>query len=312
MSKLRKFIFRKPMAAIQDLEGKFFMVTGASENSIGYATAISILKMGGFVTVTRRKESGLLVKKIQDQFPAYSNQIQGHDLELAHKDSVNTFVDWYKKTGQPLDVLINNAGIHLDLLSKWKEPQMSEDGYEIQWRTNYLGTFQLTMLLLPLLKESGKVNGDARIVNVVSMLHKKGLNVDFTESTREYNSWNAYGQSKLALVHMTKSIQKRFKEVGVQSYCLHPGEVFTNIAGKGLIESKFVTFTRNMFAFLEKFMLMTPEEGAQTSIHCATNPDAIGGLYYVNCKLKDSSEDSYDECVSDQLWEKQNAWVKGL
>jgi NAD(P)-dependent dehydrogenase (short-subunit alcohol dehydrogenase family) len=312
MSKLRKVIFRKQMAAIQDLKGKSLIVTGASENSIGYATVISILKMGAFVTISRRSDTDTLVQIIQSRFPKYADQVKGHDLDLSSKESVHTFCLWYKTTGQALDVLINNAGIHLDLLSKWKEPRMSEDGYEVQWRTNYLGTFQLTMSLFPLLKESGEVNGDARIVNVVSMLHKKGLNVDFTESTREYNSWNAYGQSKLALVHMTKSIQKRFKEVGVQSYCLHPGEVFTNIAGKGLIESKFVTFTRNMFAFLEKFMLMTPEEGAQTSIHCATNPDAIGGLYYVNCKSKDSSEDSYDECVSDQLWEKQNTWVKGL
>jgi len=81
------------------------------------------------------------------------------------------FVRWFVAThGDRLDVLINNAGINLDLLSRWKEPRLTDDGFEIQWRTNYLGSAHLTHLLLPLLERTGKTTGDARVLNVVAHL----------------------------------------------------------------------------------------------------------------------------------------------
>ncbi len=104
-----------------------------------------------------------------------SPQITAHPLDLCRADSVAQFADWYAGTHEArLDALINNAGVHLDLLSQWKEPQLSADGFEIHWRTNYLGTSHLTHLLLPLLRATARKAGEARVVNVVSMLHHKG------------------------------------------------------------------------------------------------------------------------------------------
>jgi retinol dehydrogenase-12 len=96
-----------------------------------------------------------------------------------------------------LDVLINNAGIHLNLLSQWPAPALSADGIELQWRTNYLGSLHLSHLLLPLLVSMAKKTGDARIVNVVSMLHSRGRNDQFFEPNRPYSSLDVCGQSKL-------------------------------------------------------------------------------------------------------------------
>jgi retinol dehydrogenase-12 len=107
--------------------------------------------------------------------------------------------------GQDLDVLINNTDIHLDLLSRWSAPALSADGVELQWRTNYLGSLYLSHLLLPLLVSTTEKTGDARIVNVVSMLHSRGRSDHFFEPNRPYNSWDACGQSKLPLSYGVES-----------------------------------------------------------------------------------------------------------
>ncbi|MGH8114097.1 MAG: SDR family NAD(P)-dependent oxidoreductase, partial [Rhodanobacteraceae bacterium] len=231
--------------------------------------------------------------------------IDGHPLDLCDTNSVSTFSAWYRaQHGEQLDVLVNNAGVHLDLLSQWKQPHLTTDGHEIHWRTNYLGTMQLTTQLLPLLQASGQQSGDARIVNVVSMLHARGRNAWLFAPQERYNSWAAYGTSKLALVHATFELQHRYaKSAHVQAYCLHPGAVYTNIAAKGLAGNPVLESIRNFFAPVEAFFLLTPEEGAQTSVHCATDPSARGGLYYRECKPAQASSDSVDTQVSARLWE---------
>jgi len=241
-------------------------------------------------------------------------QITAHPLDLCRADSVVQFADWYAATHDArLDVLINNAGVHLDLLSQWKEPHLSEDGFEIHWRTNYLGTSHLSHLLLPLLQKTAQTAGKARIVNVVSMLHHKGSNAGLFEAPRPYNSWVAYGLSKLALVHATFEMQRRYASTSkVQAYCLHPGAVFTNIAGKGLAGNRVVESLRNALSPVEGFFLLTPEEGAQTQLHCATHPQLAGGLYYDKCRPARASAEAGDEAVGARLWEETEAWVRSL
>jgi len=238
-------------------------------------------------------------------------RIDAHSLDLCQRDSVCAFVRWFVDVcGSKLDVLVNNAGVHLDLLSRWKEPHLSDDGFEIHWRTNYLGTAHLTHLLLPLLETAGRTSGDARVVNVGSHLHHKGSNEDLFGRTRPYNSWNAYGNSKLALMHMTTELQRRYAErFHIQAYCLHPGSVFTKIADKGLEGTGWVEKLRRTLSPVEAFFLKAPEEGAQTQIHCATQPEVRGGLYYRDCKPARSSRDAEDARVAARLWEETKTWV---
>ena len=108
-------------------------------------------------------------------------------------------------------MLINNAGILRDVLWRWRKPRFSADGFEIHWRTNYLGTFHLTRLLLPMLRESGRKSGDARVINVSSHQHDKGRNDRLFQDSGRYDSWTAYGQSKLALIHHSFELQRRYR-----------------------------------------------------------------------------------------------------
>ncbi len=311
--RLRQRFVRAPFAAPADLGGKHVIVTGASPNSIGYATARILASWGATVVVTTRSDAESTAQAIRAELPAGSDAIVGHDLDLCQTASVDRFVAWYRQTqGERLDVLINNAGIHLDLRSQWKEPRLSNDGHEIQWRTNYLGTMQLTQRLLPLLAQTGQQFGDARVVNVVSMLHSKGRNSTLFAPLTPYNSWWAYGNSKLALVHATGEIQRRYADANVQAYCLHPGAVRTNIADKGLAGSRLIAAVRKVLAPVEAFFMLTPEEGAQTQIHCATAPALAGGLYFRDCKPAKTSDEVADTQVSERLWEATQGWVEQL
>lgn len=310
MGVARRWLIRKPVAAFRDMSGKRVLVTGSSPNSIGFAVAKILLQWGASVTVTRRREAQALVPLLESSLAKpCTGRVFAHDLDLANAKSVTQFARWYQRSVGALDVLINCAGIHLDLLSQWQQPHLSDDGHEIHWRTNYLGTVQLSHLLLPLLLDSASKTGDARLVNVISMLHKRGRNADFFEQRRPYNSWNAYGQSKLGLAHFTLELQRRYSDRGLQACCLHPGEVFSNIAGKGLAGNPWLERLRRALAPVEAFFLMTPEEGAQTPIFCATATDAVGGHYYKNCQVALPSAELEDKEVAARLWQAGLGWM---
>lgn len=156
-----------------DFQHRYFIVTGCTTGSLGFATALQLLAQDAVVSVTVRNNS-----------EAYAAALREHWLLAPIK--IFTLLMWlcrssarHEATSLRLDVLINYVGIHLDLMSRWTGPLLSTDGIEIQWRVNYLGTAHLTYRLQPLLKTSAAISGDGRVVNVASQLHGKGLNTEF-------------------------------------------------------------------------------------------------------------------------------------
>lgn len=312
MSALRRFFVRAPAASRRDLRGRRMIVTGAASGSIGFATARTLAAWGADVVATTRGGAEVLAAALRAGLPADRGKIDVLPLDLAQADSVRTFADVYAARYGTLDVLVNNAGVHLDLLSQWRKPRRLDDGFEIHWRTNYLGPMQLTQRLLPLLLESGRSSGDARIVNLVSQLHARGRNAGLFAPLEPYDSWAAYGTSKLALVHASFELQRRHAGQGLQTYCLHPGAVFSNIAAHGLRGNPRIEALRRVFAPLEAFFLLTPEEGAQTSVYCATQPGLAGGAYFKGCRPAPASREAQDTEVSARLWQATQDWIDSL
>jgi len=281
------------VAAPADLSGKTVLVTGASPGSLGFETARVLAAWGADVVVTTRSGTDRAVDALGTG--------RGHELELAERSSVAAFAEWFRAEHQRLDVLVNNAGVHLDLRSRWKVPTLV-DGNEIHWRTNYLGTAQLTDELLPLLRSTD----GARVVNVVSKLHSRGRNDFLFAPITPYNSWVAYGTSKLALIHASTELTRR---EGIAAYSLHPGSVYTHIADRGLAGHRMLGALRRIAAPLERRALLSPAEGAQTSLHCASAPDLEPG-YYRNCRAAEPSLDATDASVAARLWEQTHDWLR--
>ncbi|WP_051277952.1 SDR family NAD(P)-dependent oxidoreductase [Solimonas flava] len=302
---LRALLVRPRYATPVDLVGRRAIVTGAAPGSLGYATARTLASWGARVLVSTRGDAAALAARLAAELRADGRpaDVHGLPLDLAQAASVARFADDSQAAlDGRLDLLINNAGIHLDLMSTWKTAPLSEDGHELHWRTNYLGTMQLTLALLPALRRAAAACGEARVVNVVSMLHARGRNDGLFAPLQPYNAWVAYGVSKLALVHATAELQRRYGGDGLGAYCLHPGAVYTNIAAKGLAGQRTVEALRRTLAPVEAFFLRTPDEGAQTSLYCATQPDLAGGGYFRDCRPARPSADARDAAVAARLW----------
>ena len=296
---------RQARARPVELDGRTVVVTGATPGSLGFATARALADWGANVVVTTRTDTGAAVRALSGG----PRPVAGHPLDLTDAESVQRFAGWLARTADRLDVLVNNAGVHLDLRSKWREPRRTPDGHEIHWRTNYLGPAHLTHALLPLLLATAERTGEARVVNVVSKLHARGRNDYLFAPIDPYDSWTAYGTSKLALVHATGELAQRHPSL--RAYALHPGSVFSHIADRGLEERRVLSAVRHAFAPVERRLLLSPEQGAQTTLHCATAPGLPSG-YYRACALAAPSRDAEDRAVAARLWEETAKWVAAL
>ena len=307
----------KPMAEEVDMSSRNVIVTGAAPHSIGYETAKILASWGATVVVTSTHDIELMESSLKRDLQiigADEKKITAYTLDLCDVDSVNNFTTWYRKNyNDRLHVLINNAGIHKNILNPRKRPPMAKDGLEIHWRTNFLGTFHLTSLLLPILKQNGLESGDARVVNLTSHLHDRVKNKSMFNDNGDYHSWDAYALSKLALIHFTFEIQRRFaKKYNLQSVAVHPGSVMTNLTQIKEFEGKIGDLLNQICSSLASFVLLRPIFGAQTSVMCASKYPLQGGNYYKRCEIAESSDETKDQKVSKLLWDNSDAWVKTL
>src|SRR4029077_12284513 len=134
-------------------------------------------------------------------------------LDLSDLRSVRAFTHTWRG---PLHILVNNAGI-------MAVPQVehTSQGFELQFGTNFLGHFALTIGLHGSLAAA---NG-ARVVSVSSIGHlfSPVLFDDLNFSFIPYTPFGAYGQSKTANVLLSIGITQRWGNDGISSNALHPG-----------------------------------------------------------------------------------------
>ena len=125
-----------------------------------------------------------------------------------------------------------------------------------------------------------------------------------------YDSWDAYGTSKLALVHEAAEIERRYADQGLHGYSLHPGSVFTKVADRGLETAPILARLRKLAAPLERRALASPEVGARTTVYCATSPDAVPGGYHTRSAAAEASPEAADAAAAAALWERTTAWAE--
>jgi retinol dehydrogenase 12 len=274
-----------------DLSGRTFLVTGAN-TGIGLATATALAARGGRVHLaSRSKAKG--EQAVANVIAATGNDSVRHlSLDLADLAAVRAAAAEFLALGEPLHALINNAGVA-------GQRGLTKDGFELIFGVNHLGHFVLTTALLERLTESG-----ARIVNVSSDAHYQARGVDFRvlrRPGRNITGMHEYAVSKLCNVLFTHELARRLDGSGVTSYAVHPGVVASDIWRRVPWPVRPL-MTRRM---------ITTEQGAQTSLYCATAPELaqVSGRYYENSAERQPSAVATAE-LAQQLWEQSEAWAQ--
>lgn len=280
------------------LDGKVAIVTGANRG-IGYETTKGLVSRGARVymacrDVTRGEEA----KKAIEKETGVSGQLTVMPLDLASLASVHKFAEAFSLQENKLHILVNNAGFAFHSARK-----LTEDGQEQVFQVNHLGSFLLTNLLVHKLRNAG---GQARVISLSSVMHKydkKGIQFhDLKWEKTKFDSWKAYGQSKLATIYFMRRLGQMLQGQGVTTYSVHPGVVGTDIGA--VYMEKIPAFLRPL-TDLSKYFMKSSEHGAQTTLFCAIEPSLENstGKYYADCAECEPSSLAKDDAIAQQLWD---------
>ncbi|MDB4954357.1 MAG: putative oxidoreductase/Short-chain dehydrogenase [Myxococcales bacterium] len=276
------------------LANKTFIITGAN-TGIGKITARELARQGAHVILACRSKDKTEPVVAEIKRETGNDSVELVELDLSDLKSVRRCAEALLARNIPIHGLINNAGL------AGKKGGVTKDGFELTFGTNHLGHYLFTRLLLDRLKKSGP----ARIVNVSSASHYQAKKIDWDalrNPTRSISGLPEYEVSKLSNVLFTKELARHLEGTSVTTYAVHPGVVATDVWRRIPAPVRWV---------VKKFM-KTPEQGAHSSIHCATAPELAnetGRYYHQDGKEKRPNRVADDVELAKALWQKSAEWT---
>jgi NAD(P)-dependent dehydrogenase (short-subunit alcohol dehydrogenase family) len=261
------------MYTVPDQTGKRFVITGASSGT-GKEAARRIAAAGGAVIMAVRTPSKGEAAKAEILRDHPATAIEVRQLDLADLSGVRAFAESLLADGTPIDVLVNSAGVLMPPPTR----MLTADGFELQFGTNFLGPFALTVLLLPRILESAT----PRVTTKSSLMAKFGrIRFDDLESSKRYVWRAAYSQSKLAGMLMGMRLAELAAGVGIP--------LISTIAHTGFTRADLQTAGGNLGRDASRprqprnrtlIPPMDVTQGAEALIFAAADPAAEQGAYY--------------------------------
>jgi NAD(P)-dependent dehydrogenase (short-subunit alcohol dehydrogenase family) len=277
----------------EDQYGRTIVITGGSRG-IGLEAVKKYLDLQCSIIIGCRN-----VEQAKDALSSYnSSMVRILPLDLMKMSSVREFARSVQDLNIPIHALVNNAGI---MFGARRE---TEDGFESQLATNYIGHFLLTHLLLPSLEQGGTAEKPSRVVNVSSCAHFCGswMDLDDLHLTKFYNPEKSYGNSKAAQIMFSQYLDSMLisRKSNVRVISLHPGVVYTDLyTHVGWVQ---------IFTLVARCMMKTASQGGDTLVYAAlaTELDSAKttGLYLENSRLTGTSSFSASKDNQAKLWEK--------
>lgn len=243
-----------PMSA--DLRGKHMVITGAS-TGLGFASAMELARRGADLTlVMRNKDKAKAAKaNIIQQTGNRNIRIEIADLSLLAQ--VDALAARMLAKGDPIDVLVNNAG------ALYNERLETSEGLEASIALLLLSPYRLSMALKPLLAAAGR----SRVINVVSggmYSQKLSMKNLVSKTAEDYSGPVAYARAKRALMIVTRQWAKDWRDDGISVNAMHPGWA----------DTPGVETSLPLFHTLTRFALRSPAEGADTIVWLAAATEA--------------------------------------
>jgi NAD(P)-dependent dehydrogenase (short-subunit alcohol dehydrogenase family) len=281
--------------------GRRVLITGAN-SGIGFHAALELARRGAEVIIPARSEDKAIdaIRRIQAEVP--QAKLVPAVLDLASQAGVREFASFVDQhfPGPSIDVLINNAGV-----MAVPKRELTVDGFERQFATNFLGPFALTALIFPHLKSQP----GTRIVTLASeVVHRGRIEFDNLQSERKYVPlYGAYSQSKLADLVFALELQRRLEAARspIASIGAHPGVATTNL------QSNMTGLYKLIGPLLTPLVGQSAAQGALPELFAATSPTAKPGGYYgpdgsnerkgypAPAKVPDAAKDT---SVAQRLW----------
>jgi NAD(P)-dependent dehydrogenase (short-subunit alcohol dehydrogenase family) len=260
------------------------LVTGPG-SGIGRATAVGLGRAGFHVITAGRYPER--IEPVIGEIEAAGGSAEYLELDLASPRSVREAARQVVASGRPVEVLVNNAGIGVNRRG------VTEEGFEVHFAINHLGHFLLTREL------ASVIGQEARVVSLSSGMHHRADGMDLTRVRRPTRGigLKEYAISKLANVLFIRELAHRRSEI--HAYAVHPGLVRTRI-----IPGPIRALTSGM---------LTPEQGADTVLWCATSEDvgAESGHYYQQRTRVPPSQIAQDDDLARELWDRSDEWCDG-
>lgn len=292
------------------VEGRTFLVTGASVNGLGAAIAVALAQGSPehiiLVGRTKAKIDPVIeeIAKVNAKVKAIFVQCELSDFDSVRKAAA-AILD--NKDVAKIDVIINNAGV-----MAVTEYSRDKQGYELQLSSNHLGHFLLTNTLMPKVLAAGP---GSRIVNTTSRGHKVGPfrfdDYNFSDG-RAYEPWTAYGQSKTANILYSVELARRLADRGIRSYAVHPGGILntglaTHLELESLAEIPAIAERNNgwpSFPPLDPARFKSASQGAACELAAALDPsfDDRSGSYVLDCQIGEALDYATDADNAKKLW----------
>jgi len=283
---------------IPDLSGKVIIVTGAN-TGVGFETAKALLAHNArvYVAARNREKTEAAIEQLKNLTGGQAIFLK---LDLANLKAVKIAAAEFLSKEKELHVLFNNGGVMAPPID-----QVTAEGYDLQFGTNVLGHFYLTMLLLPALLAAAKSSPElgGRVVNTSSVGHHfAGLDFNtFKDSParKKIGTQLLYCQSKYGNVVFATELARRYGDQGIVSTSLHPGSLNSDLHRHG----------GRIQRYLIQFILYDSSHGALTQLWAGTSAEGkeMNGKYLIPwARIGSPREDTQDAATGRQLW----AWLE--
>jgi retinol dehydrogenase-13 len=278
------------VAATNDLTGKTALVTGAN-SGLGRAISQALASKGARVLMVARNPGRGEAARKAIAATTGTSRVELFVADLVSQEAIRDLAAQVRDTVGHLDLLVNNAG------TAFRERRLSPDGIERALAINHLAPFLLTNLLLDRLRAAP----GARIVNVGTRIDTAMDLQDLNWERRRYRMMQAYGQSKLGMLHFTFELARRLSGTSVTVNCVFPGVFRSNLGGTDGAQGIFW----RLLALLLGWALPSPERAAERVLYVLTSPEVKGvsGRYWGDRKAIQAPAQARDPAMNRRVWE---------